>query len=102
MHKSYPYSFDNFDGDESFLDVSSALLTGDTSKDEDLLALPELTSTLSGLPNEGVDSPLLDFSGDVDADIGVAKICGALRLFAGATTSTTTNTGWYLWGMHMW
>ena len=83
LHKSYPYSFDNFDGDKSFLDVSSALLTGDTSKDEDLLALPELTSTLSGLPNEGVDSPLLDFSGDVDADIG--KILAGESFFCSGT-----------------
>ena len=58
------------DGDKSFRCVSSVLLTGDTSREDDRLALPELTSTFKGRPNEGVDPPLPDFSGDVEeADI---------------------------------
>ena len=68
---TYPKSFDNLDGDKSFRCVSSVLLTGDTSREDDRLAVRELTSTFKGRPNEGVEPPLPDFSGDVEeADIG--------------------------------
>ena len=61
------------EGDKSFRITSSVLLTGDTSKEDDRLALPELTSTFNGLPNEAFEPPppIPDFSGDVEeADIG--------------------------------
>ena len=52
---------------------SSVLFIGDTSRDDDRLALPELTSTFNGRPKEALELPLFIpvFSGDVeDADIG--------------------------------
>ena len=71
---SHLSSLDDLMGDISFRIPSSARFTGDTSRDDERLALPELISTFNGRPNEALPVlPLFipDFSGDVeDADIG--------------------------------
>ena len=82
----YPASLDTLEGDTSMRIPSSLLFTGDTSRDDDRLALPELVSIFNGRPKDAPELLLFspDFSGEVeDADIG--KILAGESFFCSGT-----------------